>query len=105
MRGVSQAIAQVYRGLLSHPQYRWLVIGGTLLYLISPIDLAPDMLPIFGQVDDVVLVYLLVNEAIRAITSYVQNQVGRAPEDEWSQSRAPEDDATQTVDVQAETID
>jgi uncharacterized membrane protein YkvA (DUF1232 family) len=35
-----------------------LVIPATLLYLISPLDLVPDLIPIVGQVDDVMILLL-----------------------------------------------
>lgn len=51
---------------LRHPQApAWLKWGtaAIALYLISPIDLIPDVLPFFGVMDDLVLVPL----AIRAL--------------------------------------
>jgi uncharacterized membrane protein YkvA (DUF1232 family) len=51
-----------YRNSLRNPKYRWWVILGTLVYLISPIDIAPDFIPIVGQLDDVLLLSLLVTE-------------------------------------------
>ena len=51
-----------YRNLIRNSKYRWLVIAGSLLYLISPIDLLPDIIPIIGQIDDVVIMTLLVSE-------------------------------------------
>jgi uncharacterized membrane protein YkvA (DUF1232 family) len=57
-----QAIYNWYRGLLRNPKYRWWVILGTLLYFISPLDIAPDFLPIVGEIDDVFLLTLLVTE-------------------------------------------
>src|ERR1044071_6442299 len=35
-----------------------LVIPATLLYLISPLDLIPDLIPVVGQVDDVMILLL-----------------------------------------------
>ena len=46
---------------LKHPQSPgWLKLGvlGLVAYLVSPIDLIPDVVPIFGLVDDLVLVPL-----------------------------------------------
>jgi uncharacterized membrane protein YkvA (DUF1232 family) len=46
---------------LRHPEApRWLKLGavGLVLYLLSPIDLMPDVLPFIGVVDDIVLVPL-----------------------------------------------
>lgn len=51
-----------YRNSLRNPKYRWWVILGTLVYLVSPIDIAPDFIPIVGQLDDVFLLTLLVTE-------------------------------------------
>jgi uncharacterized membrane protein YkvA (DUF1232 family) len=35
-----------------------LIIPATLLYLISPVDLIPDLIPVVGQVDDVMILLL-----------------------------------------------
>ncbi len=51
-----------YRKALRHTKYRWLIIGGTLIYLFSPIDIAPDIFPIVGWIDDGILSTLLVTE-------------------------------------------
>ncbi|QIR39059.1 DUF1232 domain-containing protein [Tolypothrix sp. PCC 7910] len=51
-----------YRNLLRNPKYRWWVILGTLVYIASPIDIAPDFIPIVGEIDDVLLLTLLVTE-------------------------------------------
>jgi uncharacterized membrane protein YkvA (DUF1232 family) len=51
-----------YRNLVANPKYRWWVIGGTLVYLLSPIDILPDVFPIVGQIDDAVVVTLLATE-------------------------------------------
>ena len=37
------------------PMTAKLVLGGTLLYLISPIDVVPDWLPLAGQADDLMV--------------------------------------------------
>ncbi|MBR8837797.1 MAG: DUF1232 domain-containing protein [Stigonema ocellatum SAG 48.90 = DSM 106950] len=57
-----QAVYNWYRNLLRNPKYRWWVVLGTLLYFVSPIDIAPDFLPIVGELDDVFLLTLLVSE-------------------------------------------
>ena len=36
--------------------------GGTLLYVLSPIDILPDVFPIIGQIDDAVVITLLATE-------------------------------------------
>ncbi len=51
-----------YRQAIRHPKYGWWLAIGTLIYLISPIDISPDFIPIIGQLDDFVLASLLVTE-------------------------------------------
>lgn len=57
-----ESIYTWYRNTIRNPKYRWWVILGTLLYFISPIDIAPDFLPGIGQLDDVLLLTVLVTE-------------------------------------------
>lgn len=54
-----QAFYGWYRGLLHHPVYRWPLIIGTVIYLISPIDISPDIFPIIGWIDDGALVGMM----------------------------------------------
>lgn len=51
-----------YRKALKHTKYRWLVIFGTLLYLVSPLDISPDVFPVLGWIDDGLVATLLVTE-------------------------------------------
>ena len=48
------------------PMAAKLVLGGTLLYLVSPIDVVPDWLPIAGQVDDIAVLLAGLNMFIKA---------------------------------------
>jgi uncharacterized membrane protein YkvA (DUF1232 family) len=51
--------ARVLWYALRHPQApRWLQLGalGIVLYLLSPVDLIPDVVPLFGVLDDLVVV-------------------------------------------------
>ncbi|WP_341524620.1 YkvA family protein [Nostoc sp. UHCC 0302] len=57
-----QSLYSWYRNVLRNPKYRWWVILGTLVYLVSPFDILPDFIPIVGEVDDVFLLTLLVTE-------------------------------------------
>ena len=63
-----------YRNLIRNSQYRWVIIVGTLLYLISPIDLLPDVIPIIGQIDDGIIVTLLVAELSGLLLDRVKAQ-------------------------------
>ncbi|WP_035994537.1 YkvA family protein [Leptolyngbya sp. KIOST-1] len=50
---------RIYNSLLKHPRYRWVVMGASLIYLISPIDISPDLIPVVGWIDDGVVATLL----------------------------------------------
>jgi uncharacterized membrane protein YkvA (DUF1232 family) len=55
---------------LRHPRApRWLKLGTALivLYLFSPIDLIPDVLPVIGVVDDLVLVPLAIRWLLKRL--------------------------------------
>lgn len=44
-----QSIYNWYRNSIRNPKYRWWVILGTIVYIISPIDIAPDFIPIIPR--------------------------------------------------------
>jgi uncharacterized membrane protein YkvA (DUF1232 family) len=43
----------------------WVIIVICLVYLISPIDLLPDVIPVLGQADDLLVLALTVVESCR----------------------------------------
>lgn len=59
-----ESVYSLYRKLVVNPKYRWWVIGATLAYVLSPIDIAPDILPFVGEIDDAIVVSLLVTELV-----------------------------------------
>jgi uncharacterized membrane protein YkvA (DUF1232 family) len=61
-----------YRGAIRHPQYRWLVILGTALYLVSPLDISPDIIPFVGWIDDGLIATLLVTELSALAMDYLK---------------------------------
>ncbi|MDJ0599795.1 MAG: YkvA family protein [Crocosphaera sp.] len=91
-----QFIYDWYRSAIRHPQYRWWVILGTLVYFISPLDISPDIFPIAGQMDDFVLLTLLITELFQMIVERVQNPDQVIVED------APEGE---TIEVNAVSVD
>lgn len=48
-----------------------LIIGITVAYMLSPIDLIPDFIPVLGLLDDLIIVPLLIAWSIRLIPKSV----------------------------------
>ncbi len=67
--------AAYYRALAAHPDTpraaRWL-IGTALVYLLSPVDLIPDWIPVLGVLDDLVIVPGLILAALAMIPPSVK---------------------------------
>jgi len=93
-----QSLYTWYRNTLRNPKYRWWIILGTLAYLLSPIDIVPDFLPIVGQLDDLTLLTLLIAEVSQILTERVKGR----PQAQ-SQSASSSEEAT--VDVKAVSAD
>ena len=67
---------------LRHPQApNWLKWGalGTLLYLVSPIDLIPDVLPVIGVLDDIVIVPLAIRWLLGRLPATLRADIGAPP--------------------------
>lgn len=65
---------QVLTIAYSDPRTPWtakFLIGLTVGYLLSPIDLIPDFIPILGILDDLILVPLLITASIKLIPEIV----------------------------------
>ncbi|CAM4166876.1 YkvA family protein [Gillisia hiemivivida] len=65
---------QVLSIAYSDPRTPWtakLLIGITVGYLLSPIDLIPDFIPVLGILDDLILVPLLITVSIKLIPEIV----------------------------------
>ena len=70
-----------YRGALRHPKYRWLIILGTATYLLSPLDISPDVFPVIGWLDDGILATLLVTELSAIAMDFLKGK-GKVSENE-----------------------
>jgi len=61
---------RLYQLVLRHQRTPWLagaLLGAAGAYLLSPIDIIPDFIPVIGYLDDIIIVPLLVLLAIRLI--------------------------------------
>ncbi len=50
------------------PMRRKIVAGTVAAYVVSPIDLVPDSLPVLGSVDDLLLVALAIDHLIKGLS-------------------------------------
>ena len=58
----------LFRRLLADARVAWwrkALLAGLLAYLVSPIDLVPDFIPVAGQLDDAILVALVLRTLAR----------------------------------------
>ncbi len=71
---------QLWRALRHPLQPRWLkpAVGLMLLYLLSPVDLLPDFIPVLGLVDDLVLIPLAVRWVLNRLPPAVRADIGHA---------------------------
>ncbi|PHV63914.1 DUF1232 domain-containing protein [Cyanobacterium aponinum AL20118] len=91
MKITPQAIYSLYSNAIRNPKYRNWIILGTLIYVLSPIDISPDIFPLAGQIDDFLLLSIMAIE----VTQMVFN----------SQKKEEEKPAEKTVDVDAVSVE
>jgi uncharacterized membrane protein YkvA (DUF1232 family) len=59
---------------LRHPDApRWLKLGtaGVVIYLVSPVDLIPDVIPVLGVVDDLVIVPAAIRWMLNRLPAHI----------------------------------
>jgi uncharacterized membrane protein YkvA (DUF1232 family) len=59
---------------VAHPQTPWyakLVVAGLVAYVVTPVDLVPDMIPILGIVDDLIFIPVALGLAARMVPAPV----------------------------------
>jgi uncharacterized membrane protein YkvA (DUF1232 family) len=76
-----QSLYNWYRGLLQNPKYRWWVVAASIAYLVSPIDISPDVFPIVGWLDDTIVIGLLVAELSQLAAAKLKENSKRAGND------------------------
>jgi uncharacterized membrane protein YkvA (DUF1232 family) len=65
------------------------LLGATVIYLLSPLDVVPDWIPVFGQADDIVVLLTGLNLFLKACPSWLVSE----HEDEISGHRDSRDDS------------
>lgn len=105
MKLPAQWIFNLYQTGLRNPTYRWGLIVGTFIYLLSPIDISPDLIPLLGQIDDFALVMLLVTGLSQIIGEWMQRQQLEVESNSTENNDDSANVNTKTVDVKAVSID
>jgi uncharacterized membrane protein YkvA (DUF1232 family) len=91
-----KAIYNWYGKGLRNPKYRWWIILGSLIYLLSPLDISPDLVPIAGQLDDIILLTLMLTEVSQVAIDYAKTRSLKKP---------PAEEEVKTIDVDAVSVD
>lgn len=71
---------KVYKRVLEHPDTPTeakVLLGAAVVYLASPVDLVPDWIPGLGQLDDVVVLTMLVQRALKLVPEEVVRECRR----------------------------
>lgn len=79
-KNIVESVYNWYRQTLRHSKYRWLIVAGTLLYLVGPVDISPDVFPIVGWIDDTVVATLLVTEVSQMLLEARKNNKKQEPD-------------------------
>ncbi len=100
-----QSVYNWYRNLIRNPKYRWLVILGSLLYFVSPIDFISDFIPFVGELDDAVLMTLLVSEVSQMLIEGFKARKGtQATETATTTTGDTAPTTANTIDVEAVSV-
>ena len=69
------------------PIFAKILAGITIAYALSPIDLIPDFIPVFGYLDDVILLPMLVTLTIKFIPQDVLERNRKQVEGMWQEGK------------------
>lgn len=101
----SQPIVNAYRQLIRHPKYRWAILIGTMLYLVSPLDISPDVFPVVGWLDDGLIATLAITEVTQLLLDRKRNLRQAAQASTFTPEANQNDDLKTTViDVNAVSL-
>ncbi|MEM6425189.1 MAG: DUF1232 domain-containing protein [Cyanobacteria bacterium P01_H01_bin.119] len=102
-----QLVFRWYRSLIFNPRYRGWVILATVLYLVIPFDISPDLLPLLGQIDDAALITLLAASLFQWFTEGANQPqtADRVTNDRVTESDRADEQTGPTIDVKAVSVE
>ncbi len=66
---MKNVIQDQYRKLIRNSKYRWIIIVASIAYIVSPVDLLPELFTFpVGLIDDGLVATLLVTEVATILT-------------------------------------
>ncbi|HEY9762855.1 MAG TPA: DUF1232 domain-containing protein [Trichocoleus sp.] len=89
MNNLPQAFYSWYKSAIRNEKYRWAIVVGSLIYLLSPIDISPDFIPIIGWIDDGIIATLLVTEISQMAAEFLKQRKRPLATDETSSLEEP----------------
>jgi len=93
-------LAARLRGLLGDPRFprsSRVLVGFAIVWVISPIDLLPEFLPVIGPLDDVIVVALVLRHLVKRAGPEVVRE-------HWRGDQAILDRALQAIQVKRATV-
>ncbi len=75
VRGDARQLWRALRHPLAPGWLKW-GVAGLLLYVVSPIDLIPDVIPVFGVLDDIVVVPLAIRWLLSRLPAALRADLG-----------------------------
>lgn len=69
---------QFYASILLHRETPWfvkLLLSAGLLYIIFPLDIFPDQLPLIGILDDITIASFIIFSALKLVPPHVFDQI------------------------------
>lgn len=90
-----QPLYGLYSRAIRNPKYRYWIILGTLIYVLSPFDISPDVFPIAGQIDDFLLLSIMLTEVSQMLMTGYQEK----------KEKEKEKPSVKTVEVDAVSVD
>ncbi|MGD1898001.1 MAG: YkvA family protein [Phormidesmis sp.] len=101
---LSAVLHNWYRKALKHSKYRWVVILGTLFYLVNPFDVSPDMIPVLGWIDDGLIASLLITEVSQIVAKELKRKQRFNVANPTEVETVIEPDSIKTINVNAVSV-
>lgn len=92
-----KSIYNLYGQAIRNPKYRWWIIIGSLIYLLSPLDISPDFIPIGGQIDDAIILTMLFSEVSQLVFNSFKKNTELPKDNSQNQGK--------TIDIDSISLD